>query len=139
MRGVLDRAALVEKLKATTPPLSIKPVLSCKWKASYAAAEKDKHRERILPEELMAYEWIFSDGWSYGYGNDAETQILVKFRKDGTRSNVNPLMPRPRPQPWEIQRDGSIRVANFPLHSRPKRTPDWGWTFTNGYVEYTAK
>ncbi|KAJ3207433.1 hypothetical protein HDU67_007459 [Dinochytrium kinnereticum] len=129
-----SRGELEEKLASTVPEDSFVPFYSGKWKASYIAAEMDQHRSVITRDEVMAYEWIFTDFWGYSMSNDESDEIRVKFWPDGTRSNVNKekKYSRPRPQPWHMNEKGGIQVSQFPEHSLPSRTDDWGWTFSNG-------
>ncbi|KAJ3100021.1 hypothetical protein HDU96_010482 [Phlyctochytrium bullatum] len=139
----VPRAYLEERLAETVPEDAFTPFYSGKWKASYIAAEVDKTRQRITRDEVVEYEWVFSDswGWGYGMGEDAEgEEIRIRFWPDGMRSNVNrdKKFARPRPQPWHLDERGAIQVSQFPQHSVPERTSDWGWTFSNGYVTYTS-
>ncbi|KAJ3097686.1 Adenylate cyclase type 10 [Phlyctochytrium planicorne] len=125
-----SREELEKRLKMTTyHGAAFVPFYSGKWKSTYIAAEVDQHRQIITRDEVMEYEWIFSDFWSYGYDED-EHQIRIKFWPDGTRSNVDrsKKYSRPRPQPWHINEKGAIQVSSFPEHNAPSRTMDWGYT-----------
>ncbi|KAJ3287957.1 hypothetical protein HDU76_007756 [Blyttiomyces sp. JEL0837] len=106
--------------------------------------DKEKDRQEITREELMGYEFQFGDDWGYSHFNrdvdrsDADNITRVRFWPDGTRGNVKGKNFRPRPQSWAIIHTGAIQVGQFPRHSVPRRTEDWGWKFSNGYVTYTS-
>ncbi|KAJ3191391.1 hypothetical protein HK101_007817 [Irineochytrium annulatum] len=129
-----DRISMVARCESSTPRDAFAPFYSGKWRSSYVGAEVDARRGRITKDEVMAYEWAFSDSWGYGYVDDGEEgdMIRIKFWPNGTRSNVNKAMHRPRPQPWRMSGNGSVQVSSFPEHSIPERTEDWGWSFSNG-------
>ncbi|KAJ3413399.1 hypothetical protein HDV05_008110 [Chytridiales sp. JEL 0842] len=135
------REELEMKLEETTPKgeYVFTPNISGKWKSSYIAAELDAGRQVITKEELVGYEWQYTDSWGFGFYHEGEEKLIkVRFFPNGFRANVDPKASRPRKQPWHIDKRGAVQVAQFPPHSTPARLPNWGWEFANGYVTYTS-
>ncbi|KAI8849761.1 hypothetical protein BC829DRAFT_391116 [Chytridium lagenaria] len=97
------------------------------WKASYACAERDAQRLRMVEEDLFDREWDYIPSWTEGVG-------LVRFRRNGTRwcSMWGP------PQAWILRSDGRLQVQKYPPYST-RRMKDWGWMLTSPWCEYRTR
>ena len=121
-------------------------------RASYIAAEIDKCRNNITREEIVNLTWRYIDSWGYHMYDDDDDEeeegvdsgkkykkeVRIRFWPNGTRSNKNLEDPRPSPASWHIDHRGAIQVKHYPHHSIPRRTEDWGYEFSNGYVTYVS-
>ncbi|KAI8610614.1 hypothetical protein BC830DRAFT_1143798 [Chytriomyces sp. MP71] len=134
---------VVHTMPVAVPEVRVfEPVACGKWQASYIAAEMDQHRSRITMDELNAYEFTYHDNWGHGFymNNEREDAIRVRFFPNGFRGNaISDDKPRrPRPMPYHFTPTGAIQVGQYPTHSRPRRLENWGWEFSNSYVQYTS-
>ncbi|KAI9021347.1 hypothetical protein DFJ74DRAFT_768964 [Hyaloraphidium curvatum] len=162
-RASEPRISLLRAAAPRTPDLS-----NCgKWHAAYVLAELDSLRQRATEAELRAYEWSyrmrgFEDpeprggpgaGWSDGPPDADEVdgvlarlveeeaeEPTVRFLRDGTRVRSPRSAMRfgwPRERRWRMDPRGGLQVGSFPSH-RCRRTEDWGFEFSNGWVTYAS-
>ncbi|KAJ3211228.1 hypothetical protein HDU67_004671 [Dinochytrium kinnereticum] len=97
------------------------------WRASFASAEVDGTRTRIVSEDLFDRDWDYLPCWMDGVG-------IVRFRRNGKRwcSMWGP------PQAWVLRSDGSVQVQKYPPY-KTLRTLDWGWVLSSSWCEYRTR